>query len=153
MASITKRSDGRWRARYRDTAGKEHARHFARKVDAQSWIDSVTTAIRTGSYVDPGRAKLTVAAMAEQWLAGKINLRETTRVQYESALNSHVLPRWADVTLDCVYEHGDLQSWVAEMANAGLSGATVRKNPACSPRCCRLAVREKRRRDATPAKR
>ena len=54
MASITKRSDGRWRARYRDAASNEHARHYTRKVDAQSWIDSVTTAMRTGSYVDPG---------------------------------------------------------------------------------------------------
>ena len=35
MASISKRENGQWRARYRDDAGKEHARHFARKVDAQ----------------------------------------------------------------------------------------------------------------------
>src|SRR4249920_2861348 len=33
MASVTKRPNGQWRARYRDSAGKEHARHFARKVD------------------------------------------------------------------------------------------------------------------------
>ncbi len=38
MASITKRPDGRWRARYRDAKGKEHARHFSRKVDAQAWL-------------------------------------------------------------------------------------------------------------------
>ena len=31
--SIKKRPNGKWRARYRDLAGKEHARHFARKVD------------------------------------------------------------------------------------------------------------------------
>jgi hypothetical protein len=31
MASIAKRPDGRWRARYRDAAGAEHSRHFARK--------------------------------------------------------------------------------------------------------------------------
>jgi hypothetical protein len=41
MASIAKRADGRWRARYRDAAGKEHARHFARKVDARRWLDEV----------------------------------------------------------------------------------------------------------------
>jgi integrase len=37
MASIRKRPGGQYRARYRDPAGKEHARHFARKVDAQRW--------------------------------------------------------------------------------------------------------------------
>ena len=36
MANIQKRPDGRWRARYRDSHGKEHARHFARKVDGQA---------------------------------------------------------------------------------------------------------------------
>lgn len=35
MTSIAKRPNGRWRARYRDDAGHEHARHFDRKVDTQ----------------------------------------------------------------------------------------------------------------------
>jgi hypothetical protein len=57
MANIQKRSDGRWRARYRDAHGTEHARHFARKVDAQSWPDTVTTAVQTGTYVDRARRR------------------------------------------------------------------------------------------------
>jgi hypothetical protein len=55
MASIAKRSDGRWRARYRDAAGVEHSRHFTRKVDAQHWLDTVTTAVTSGTYTDPRR--------------------------------------------------------------------------------------------------
>ena len=35
MASIAKREDGRWRARYRDEGDREHARHFRRRRDAQ----------------------------------------------------------------------------------------------------------------------
>lgn len=30
--NIQKRPNGKWRARYRDDAGKEHARHFERKM-------------------------------------------------------------------------------------------------------------------------
>ncbi|MDQ6848733.1 MAG: site-specific integrase, partial [Actinomycetota bacterium] len=45
MASVTKRPNGQWRARYRDSAANEHARHFARRVDAQAWLDGVTTAV------------------------------------------------------------------------------------------------------------
>jgi len=59
MANIAKRADGHRRARYRDAHGKEHARHFNRKIDAQSWLDSVTTAMQTGVYVDPNRGKIT----------------------------------------------------------------------------------------------
>lgn len=43
MSNIAKRPDGRWRARYRDIAGKEHSRHFTRKLDAHNWRASVTT--------------------------------------------------------------------------------------------------------------
>jgi len=46
MASIKKRPNGTWRARYRDAAGKEHARHFKFKDNsrdpqnsAQHWLD------------------------------------------------------------------------------------------------------------------
>jgi len=60
MASITKRPDGRWRARYRDKAGKEHAKHFDRKVDGQRWLDEVTAAAVTGQYVDPKAGRETM---------------------------------------------------------------------------------------------
>ena len=53
MVSIRRRPDPVWSARYRDAAGKEHARHFPRKTDAQNWLDEVTTAVRTGRYADP----------------------------------------------------------------------------------------------------
>jgi hypothetical protein len=51
MASIARRPNGRYRPRYRDLAGREHSRHFERKADAQLWLDSVTTAVHTGTYV------------------------------------------------------------------------------------------------------
>ena len=143
MASIAKRADGRWRARYRDAAGNEHARHFARRIHAQSWLNSVTTAVGTGSYVDPSRAKVTVGTMAEQWIAGKINLRATTRARYESALRVHVMPRWGNVRLDRV-EHGDIQRWLASLANDGQSGASVRKAHGVFSSILDLAVKERR---------
>ena len=39
MASVAKRPDGTWRARYRDAADEEHSRHFARELDAKRWLD------------------------------------------------------------------------------------------------------------------
>ena len=37
-----------WRARYRDDGGKEHVRHFDRRVDAQKWLDEVTASLVAG---------------------------------------------------------------------------------------------------------
>ncbi len=45
VTSIAKHPDNRWRARYRDAAGREHARHFDRKVDAQRFLDNVTAIV------------------------------------------------------------------------------------------------------------
>jgi hypothetical protein len=77
MASIARRPDGTWRPRYRDAEGKEHARHFARKADAQRWLDEVTASIVTGTYVDPRAGKVTFRDYAVEWLAMQ-PLRPTT---------------------------------------------------------------------------
>ena len=50
----------RWRARYVDNAGREHARAFDRKVDAQKWIEKQLSALLRGDHVAPEDAKLTV---------------------------------------------------------------------------------------------
>ncbi|WNI15217.1 tyrosine-type recombinase/integrase [Actinacidiphila sp. ITFR-21] len=77
--SIKKRPNGKWRARYRDLAGKEHARHFARKVDAERWLDEVTAALVTGQYVDPKDQKLTVDQWCDLWLESYAKRDSTVR--------------------------------------------------------------------------
>lgn len=77
-ASIQKRPDGRWRARYRDQAGKEHARHFARRIDGKKWLDEVMTTVVTGTYVDPKTAQTTLQQWSEVWLRGYENNRPAT---------------------------------------------------------------------------
>ena len=96
MSSIARQADGRWRARYRDATGREHARHFGRKVDAQRWLDGVTAALATGSCVDPRTGRLTVGEWADRWLSGQGQLQPTTRARYRGILDGHVLPRWAE---------------------------------------------------------
>jgi integrase len=143
MANIAKRPNGQWRARYRDSAGREHSRHFGRKVDAQRWLDSVTTAVQTGTYVDPARSRITVGAMASHWFAGKVNLKPSTFALYESILGKHVLPRWRDVPLTHV-EHGDVQSWVAGLVASGLSPSHIRDVVGVLSGVLGLAVRDRR---------
>lgn len=78
MASIAKRPAGQWRARYRDAAGKEHARHFALKRDAQAWLDAQTSALVTGTHVAPKTARTTVDEWLSSWLAGYATRRPST---------------------------------------------------------------------------
>ncbi len=91
VASVAKRPDGRWRARYRDEAGREHAKHFTRKIDAQRWLDEVTAAVVTGVYVDPRAGRVTVEDYAVTW-AGSQPWRPKTRNRVDGNLRVHVLP-------------------------------------------------------------
>lgn len=70
--SIAKRDNGKWRARYRDAAGKEHSRHFDRKIDGQRWLDEVTAAVVTGQYVDPKAGRVTFGAWFDQWVSEQV---------------------------------------------------------------------------------
>jgi integrase len=92
VASIAKRDDGRWRARYRDSSGREHARHFDRKLDAQRWLDQVTASIVRGDYVDPREGRVTLRTYAGGWRKTLVG-RPATLSIVDNALDRHILPK------------------------------------------------------------
>ena len=57
MANIAKRSNGQWRARYRDADDKEHARHFDRRIDAQNGSTRSRLQCRQASMLTPIEAR------------------------------------------------------------------------------------------------
>ena len=114
MSSILKRPDGMYRARYRDAAGKEHARHFRRKVDAQQWIDESTASIVTGAYVDPKAGRQTFKEYAETWRAAQVH-RPTTAAHVETMLRRHVYPTLGDRPLASVLP-SDVQALVKRLS-------------------------------------
>lgn len=123
MASVKKREDGQWRARYRDNSGKEHARHFARKVDAQAWLDTVTAAVQTGAYVDPKTAKTTVEQWCATWLAGYATRRASTVRVAETHL-AHIVRAFGTRPLAAV-RPSDVRSWTAKLKADGAADSYV----------------------------
>jgi integrase len=124
MASIQKRPNGQWRARYRDEGGREHARHFPRKVDAQKWLDSVTAAVVRGDYVDPRAGRETVSVYAARWEAVQVSSAGTARI-VDNALRLHILPALGSRTLGSV-RRSDVQGFVKALEAQGLSAGSVR---------------------------
>lgn len=121
--SIAKRPDGRYRARYRDDAGKEHARHFDRKIDATRWLDEITTSIGTGTYVDPKSAKTTVGEWCTRWLEGYAVHRTSTVRQAKTHI-AHIEAEFGTRRLSSV-KSSDVRSWIVKLQNAGLSDSYV----------------------------
>lgn len=112
MVSLARRPDGRWRARYRDEGGREHAKHFGRKVEAQQWLNQVTAAVVTGTYVDPRAGRTTFAEFYREWAARQVWVPGTRRAMELAA----AVP-FADVPLRLV-RRSHVEAWVKGMATA-----------------------------------
>jgi integrase len=123
MASIAKRPDGGWRARYRDATGKEHARHFARKIDAQQWLNGVTTAVQTGAYVDPKTARTTVDQWCVTWLEGYATRRPSTVRQAEVHVKQ-INEAFGSMPLASV-RPSHVKSWTAKLKSDGMATSYV----------------------------
>jgi integrase len=123
MASVKRRPDGRWRARYRDPAGKEHARHFDRRVDAEQFLTSVEHSKLTGGYVDPRAGRVTFAEWAEQWQAAQV-WRPSSAAAVETSFRQHVLPRFGARPLATI-RPSEVQAWIRELSDT-LAPATVK---------------------------
>lgn len=146
MASVEKRTrDGAvsWLARWRDPDGRQRKRTFVRKTDADRHLTGVESRMLSGEYVDPARSRVTVQVWAGQWLAGQVQLKESTRVRYEGLLRGHVLPRWGRVPLAKI-GHADVAAWVAELSVSGLSASSVRHAHRVLSLLLALAVRDGR---------
>lgn len=121
MASIKKRPDGKWRLRWRTEDGHEHARHFARKIDAQRHLDELTaTKTITGRYLDPNAGRITFATWFEQWAAGQV-WADNTRANAAQALASVT---FQDRPVNKVMP-SDVQAWVKSLSER-LEPSTVK---------------------------
>jgi len=126
MAHIRRTDAGGWQVRYRDLAGRERARNFRRKTDAERFSVTVETDKIRGMWADPRLAKITVAEWLPTWQASRVHLRPSTRVLAESLLRNHVLPYFGDRRLGSVTPT-DLQGFVSRLGEKGLAASTVRQ--------------------------
>lgn len=122
MASIQKRENGKWRARYRDPSGKERARHFERKVDAERWLLEAESSKMRGEWIDPASRKVTIGELGEQLLATKA---DPTTKAWNATMLRHVEERWRDVPVPAV-DHLGVQVWIQELEATGLGADSVR---------------------------
>ncbi|MEU2251167.1 site-specific integrase [Streptomyces sp. NPDC019224] len=121
MASIAKRPNGKWRARYRDVAGREHARHFGRRVDAQRWIDEESASIVTGQYVDPKSRKVTVDQWCDVWIQG-YGSRRPSSVRQANVHLARIRQEFGPLPLLAV-QPSMVRNWLARLGSEGLSAS------------------------------
>lgn len=123
MASIKKRPNGQWRARYRDADDREHSQHFSRKIDGQKWLDEIAAAVLAGTYVDPKAAKVTMGEWCRTWLEGYANNRPSSVRQAQSHVK-RIDEAFGARKLNSI-RPSEIRSWTAKLKAAGLADSTV----------------------------
>jgi integrase len=109
--SIKKRADGKYRARFRDATGKEHARHFDRRANAQRW--EAEQRANVGQVRPTTVSDITGRTYAEQW-RGIQPHRPGTQRNYEYTLRLHLYPHIGDLRLPAV-RRSDVQALLSDL--------------------------------------
>jgi integrase len=113
MASVEKRKDGRpgYVVRWRDEAGEQRKRSFARKGLADRYRAEVEHSLNVGNYVDPVAGKTTFKAYAEGWRNAQPH-RPNTAANTKSRLERHVYPVLGGRPIAAL-RPSELQAWVS----------------------------------------
>lgn len=82
---------GRFQTRWVDPAGRERAKTFMRKVDAERWLVRVESDKQRGTYVDDRAGRRKLADVWAEWRQGA-PLAPSTLALYESTWSTYIEP-------------------------------------------------------------
>ncbi len=118
--------DARWRARYRDPAGRSRSQTFNRKLDAERFLNSTGVDIDRGDFIDPRTQRSTFGERAELWWDSAVHLKPSTVRGYRPARDRLVAEfgDWPVAKID----RAEVKGFVARLSREGLSGKTIRNN-------------------------
>jgi integrase len=122
MGFVDKTPAGRYKACWRDPAGKQRSKTFPLKKEANAFLAEMETSKSRGAYVSPHAGRTLFGDHAEKWM-GSWNTAITTAARDRSMMRNHVMPRWGAVQLGKI-SHLELQTWVSELGERR-SAATV----------------------------
>jgi integrase len=114
VASIRKWGNG-YQVRYRDPNGKQRAKTFDKRRDADTFMVTTEVDKRTDAWVAPEGGRILLRDWAKDWEATLVGVRSTTRERDLSMLRNHVLPRFGELPLAKI-EHLDVIRWVADLS-------------------------------------
>lgn len=135
----------RYRVRYRTLGNKQTSkRGFSTKKEARLFAASVALSQARGDFVDPSKARVTVGEVGVEWLKTKeTHLKPSSYRPVEIGWRLRVEPTWGSTPVGKV-ENENVQAWIDEMVNSGLSATVVLREYGTLIGILDRAVREKR---------
>lgn len=121
----------RWRARWRDTDGRQRAKSFRTRDAAEAHLAGL-------DLRQPANSGRTVGEWLTVWWSTKQRLGPMTVADYESIYATHVQPRWGQVPLEDV-RHSDVLAWASGLV---LSPSRANRAVMVLSQALELAVRD-----------
>jgi hypothetical protein len=97
MAHISRRQRNgkvRYLARYTDPSGRERAKSFTRKKDAERFLTGIEDDKLRGTWTDPTLGRVQLAEWYALWRRATVELRPNTEARDERLFRLHILPRF-----------------------------------------------------------
>ena len=123
--AVTKYGTKKWQARWRDANGKQRAKVFDKKGDADAFLRKALNLADAGG-LDPAAGKITVAEVGAEFLASCIHLSPGTIEGYARDLTRYAYPAFGNVPISKLTS-AQIQSWLAEQLTR-LAPSTVKAN-------------------------
>ena len=122
---INGKTGTRYQVKYLQSNGRQSAKNFRTKKEAQNYEAAIRTAKTKGTWVDTNAAKIKFADYVEVWKATKTNQRPRTAYRRDNILNKHLLPALGNKPLRAIHR-SHLQDLVSKWINDGLAPRTIK---------------------------
>ncbi|GAT73599.1 site-specific recombinase, phage integrase family [Microbacterium sp. HM58-2] len=105
----------RWLVGWYEPGGtQQRTKTFERRSDAEAFVAEMEDDIRSGRYIDPAGKDRTFAAAAEEWLASKNRIKDSTWRRYRRELDNYILPKWGTRAIGSI-TRPQIDEWVKEL--------------------------------------
>jgi integrase len=129
MAHISRRLRNgkvRYLARYTDPSGRERAKSFIRKRDAERFLTGIENDKLRGTWTDPTLGRVQLADWYALWRRATVELRPNTEARDERLFRLHILPRFGSMPLVAITQY-EVRAWVTHTTRQGLAASSVRR--------------------------
>jgi integrase len=124
---INRKTGIRYQVKYLQSNGKQSAKNFRTKKEAQDFEAAIRSAKSKGTWVDTNAAKIKFADYVEVWKATKTNQRPRTAYRRDNILNKHLLPALGNKPLRSIHR-AHLQDLVSKWEKDGLAPRTIKQH-------------------------
>lgn len=132
--------DAKWKARYTDPSGRDRSRTFARKLDAEKFLERVGADMQKGEWIDPRSNKTRFEDWVDVWWKTTVKLAPSTRRGYDKLLRVHLNPKFRGRRITSI-DWIEVELFAASMLERELSTKTVRDTLSVLSQIMKTAMR------------